>query len=49
MDKSDVTDARNAENPRKIGKFVISLFIAFLVALVIVLLFFLHHAPIVQR
>ena len=49
MDKPDVTDARSAENPKKIGKFVIGLFVAFVVVLVIVLLFFLHHAPIVQR
>jgi hypothetical protein len=49
MDKTDVTDAKSAENPKKIGKFVVGLFIVFVVALTIVLLFFLHHAPIVQH
>jgi hypothetical protein len=49
MDKTNVTDAKSAENPRKIGKFMISLFIALAILLGIVLVFFLHHAPIVQQ
>jgi hypothetical protein len=49
MDKTNVTDAKSAENPRKIGKFMISLFVALAILLGIVLVFFLHHAPIVQQ
>jgi hypothetical protein len=33
MDKTNVTDAKSAENPRKIGKFMISLFIALAILL----------------
>jgi len=49
MDKLDVTDAKTAENPRKIGKFIIGLLVGFIVAMIIVALSFLHYAPIAQR